>query len=609
MGDLWAANVLAETGKCLLHDVPTGLSPFPDPGLLSFSQVLFLTVVYGLVLFQASNLISDGAELLLLVPSVAPVVGSVVLPVLGAVPDGMMVMFSGMGPREGVEYQVNVGVGTLAGSTIMLLTLPWFCAVIRGRVNLGPNGMPTYKRPVSEAKNDNWSKITDDSFCVFNSFSLFKTGVGIGEEVRYNARLMLYSLGGYIIVQGPALFLDQDDPTDAQRLNLCAAVGTFVCLVGFVAYLWKMWKDSQSEESHDSYDQLAENTVKAIRNGDLSLRGAMAKFQEEIKAGGGLKPVSKQEEALLNKGNIVEVRRMCKILHPFFQYYDIDGDNSISFEEFRMILSDVRMNLTREEQLQKFEDADVDKNGSITFEEFSACIISMAMDLKNNDFCKIASNKLLNNAPTARRRSMLGIDNYIQAVDARVAKDAEEDEEDGAEEEDVPDDLADLEPEEQQRRIRWRAIAKTGAGTLLVLVFSDPSVDLLAEIGKRLNMSPFYIAFVLAPVASNASELVAAMQMASRRTMKHQQVALSVLEGAACMNNTYCLGTLLALIWIRQLPWNFTSETISIITIQLVMFFIVYSRKVQTLAGGFLVLTLYPISLLIVYYLKKAGLQ
>jgi hypothetical protein len=55
------------------------------------SQVLFLAAVYGYVLFQASNLISDGAELLLLVPRFAPVVGSIVLPVLGAVPDGMMV--------------------------------------------------------------------------------------------------------------------------------------------------------------------------------------------------------------------------------------------------------------------------------------------------------------------------------------------------------------------------------------------------------------------------------------------------------------------------------------------------------------------------------------
>ncbi len=46
-------------------------------------QLLFLTICYGFILMHASNMISDGSELLLLVPSVAGVVGSVVLPLLG----------------------------------------------------------------------------------------------------------------------------------------------------------------------------------------------------------------------------------------------------------------------------------------------------------------------------------------------------------------------------------------------------------------------------------------------------------------------------------------------------------------------------------------------
>lgn len=73
--------------------------------------------------FRGSNLISDGSELLLLVPSLAGIVGSVVLPVLGAVPDSAIVLFSGMG--DDAQEELSVGVGALAGSTIMLLTIPW----------------------------------------------------------------------------------------------------------------------------------------------------------------------------------------------------------------------------------------------------------------------------------------------------------------------------------------------------------------------------------------------------------------------------------------------------------------------------------------------------
>jgi hypothetical protein len=80
---------------------------------------------YGFLLFWASELISNGSELLLLVPSIAGVIGTIVLPVLAAVPDGMMILFSGLGSKATFAHEVQVGVGTLAGSTVMLLTIPW----------------------------------------------------------------------------------------------------------------------------------------------------------------------------------------------------------------------------------------------------------------------------------------------------------------------------------------------------------------------------------------------------------------------------------------------------------------------------------------------------
>lgn len=51
-----------------------------------------------------------------------------------AVPDGMIVLFSGMGP--GAQEQLNVGVGALAGSTVMLITVPWLLSVYAGRVDI-----------------------------------------------------------------------------------------------------------------------------------------------------------------------------------------------------------------------------------------------------------------------------------------------------------------------------------------------------------------------------------------------------------------------------------------------------------------------------------------
>jgi hypothetical protein len=79
-----------------LDDVFIDVASLPDSGY-GFCQLLFLFAVYGYVLMNASNMISDGSEFLLLVPAYAGIVGSVVLPILGAVPDGMLILFSGMG--------------------------------------------------------------------------------------------------------------------------------------------------------------------------------------------------------------------------------------------------------------------------------------------------------------------------------------------------------------------------------------------------------------------------------------------------------------------------------------------------------------------------------
>merc|ERR1719199_796484 len=105
-------------------------------------------------------------------------------------------------------------------------------------------------------------------------------------------------------------------------------------------------------------------------------------------------------------------------------------------------------------------------------------------------------------------------------------------------------------------------------GTVVVVVISDPFVDLLTEWGSRLGIEPFYIAFVVAPFASNASELLSAYTYAKKKNTKAMTTSLSTLIGAACMNNTFCLAIFYALIYCRGLAWHFTAETIAIMLIQ-----------------------------------------
>ena len=192
-------------------------------------------------------------------------------------------------------------------------------------------------------------------------------------------------------------------------------------------------------------------------------------------------------------------------------------------------------------------------------------------------------------------------------------EDDDEDDDDDESEAEMPEDIQELPTAAQRmRRIKIRATWQMLAGTMLVVFFSDPMVDCLSELAKRSGIPPFYVAFILAPLASNAAELVAAFNYASKKTRSSITIALSTLTGAACMNNTLCLGIFLALMAIVKIDgkpaisWDFTAETISILFVQIVMFALCCKRT-QPLWFAIVSLSLYPLSIAMTAILEGPG--
>jgi hypothetical protein len=112
----------------------------------------------------------------------------------------------------------------------------------------------------------------------------------------------------------------------------------------------------------------------------------------------------------------------------------------------------------------------------------------------------------------------------------------------------------------------------------------------------------------LAPVAANASEVIASQYYASKKTRKTITVALSALEGAASMNNTFCLSIFMGLIYFRGLAWQFSAETLAIVLVQLVMYVYAQRSKMST-ATGFVILSFFPLSVILVALLEYFGLD
>ena len=474
-------------------------------------------------------------------PSLAGLVGSIVLPILGAVPDGMMTLCSGLGQRDVAQTTVGAGVGVLAGSTVMLLTFPWFIALTFGRA------------PIENGKTNFSSKS--------GASGLFDSGISFDKSIKKNAFIMLMTTLIYLVIQVPALSLDTDTYTTHQQADAetqWALVGAIVSLVAFFAYLYVCFLDSKE-------DGVLDAVIEGIKNKTIGLGGALEFL---------MKSDDGKSDPLLG-----ENMKLKTVMKPFFSRYDADHTGDMEKSEFTNMLRDLDNNLTKEEADALWVQFDKSGDGLIKFDEFCVGFSTFLQDTKNQE--KLKSRKTYGKIP-----------NYGMA-----------DDEDG--EEEIPEDLADLSYEDQQKAIKLRATWMMALGTVTVVLVSDPFVDVLTNWGDRFGVSPFYVSFVVAPFASNASELLSAYTYAKKKTKKAITTSLSTLIGAACMNNTFCLGIFFGLIYAQGLAWKFTAETTAIIVVQWIIGLLAMAKDTQTWFVGFVILGMYPFCLFLVHYLQN----
>ncbi|XP_028416411.1 sodium/calcium exchanger NCL2-like [Dendronephthya gigantea] len=123
-------------------------------------------------------------------------------------------------------------------------------------------------------------------------------------------------------------------------------------------------------------------------------------------------------------------------------------------------------------------------------------------------------------------------------------------------------------------------------GVAMVTIFSDPMCDVLSGItdeknaengGSYINISPFYVSFVVTPICSNASELVSSLLFAAKKKKENVSMTFSQLYGAATMNNTLCLAIFCALVYFKDLEWYYSAEVTVILLVQWFVFAMGYT--------------------------------
>ncbi|KAL7129480.1 hypothetical protein ABFS83_13G069000 [Erythranthe nasuta] len=183
-----------------------GFMPCTSTGLGN----LFLILVYGYLMFLAATYLSTGSELLLEILGPG-IVGGLFLPILGALPDAMLILVSGLsGSVETAQSQVSVGMGLLAGSTVMLITVIWGTCIIVGKCDI-ENNLAVDSRDTK---------------------GLSLTGSGITTDVwtSYAGIIMAISVIPFVIVQLPQIL-----HSDSGR-HLSVLIALIVSVTSLISY-------------------------------------------------------------------------------------------------------------------------------------------------------------------------------------------------------------------------------------------------------------------------------------------------------------------------------------------------------------------------------------
>eukprot|EP00898_Chlorokybus_atmophyticus_P002152 jgi/Chlat1/2938/Chrsp2S04676 len=517
----------------------------------------FLLLVYSYILFSAARLISTGSELLLEVLD-AGLIGGLLLPVLGALPDALLVLVSGLaGDVVEAQEEVLVGVGVLAGSSVLLLSVAWGAALVAGRCDMVGVGGGEGARMV--AKEGTMTK---------KWWELNGTGVTTDEQTKVGARIMMLSTLPFLIVQGTR-----------RKAPKLLSLGPFPWL-----------QQKKIEEARLQYVRARTLTGMQQLTRTLSLSPT---------------PATPTTHAWSES-----------TLSAVFSKFDEDNDSHLSRGELRTLI--VALGIEREgyvpsdDQIAAWmREFDADADGRISKEEFARGMAEWSEKVEEEVKKRRRGKEL---AMSARGDASMGVEggdgsSAFWASSTTEAKRVLElllQEESGTAE---GDESGDGEGEGERSspstptQIYRKAAAYLVAGSALVAFFADPMVDTIGNFAEAVGVPAFFVAFVVTPFASNASELVSAVLFAKKKRKRNISLTYSSLYGAVTMNNTLCLGVFLVVVYARGLTWDFSSEASAVVAVTFAVGALAATRTTfpATLTGP--ALALYPAALGLVAFL------
>lgn len=543
----------------------------------SLGGSVFLTLVYGSILTFAAQCIGDGGEQLLDMNVLPPsLIGGILLPVLGAVPDAAIIGVSALAGGSAVETQrkVAVGVGTLAGSTIMLLTIAFSGSLWLGRCDLVDG----------EAQDEVINGEKYDPELYVEKFDLCNSNTGITHDVSV-LRIKWFMLASslcYLIVQIGSY---------AGATQASALIGAVVCFAILVVYLIDSTMNGMAADEEDPATETPRVYAASLKS--QLRREAMLQQLERV-------ATNKLQPMLSHAGDT-------QMIHM----YNDDGSPN------RSAISSI------------FEVFDTDKNGYLDDTEIEKFTKVVFMSSGEKEVPQVVWDELRSarsGAPTSGGGSCYSCaapqqgagritrESFLDAVvnmlhmrnmdTPRLGGPAEVDE---SAKDETQALVAPPEAAEEHDGTVFGALSIITFGAILATVFSDTIVDSIDAVGFHTGIPNFVIGFVVCPLASNASELISSLQLASRKKRRNTSVTFAQIYAACTMNNCLCLGIFFVMVWWKNLSFDYMAEVSAILLVTWTVGLCTCNQTTIPARITLSVLLLYPFSLILVEALHGVG--
>ncbi|KAJ4828545.1 hypothetical protein Tsubulata_035969 [Turnera subulata] len=277
---------------------------------------LFLMVVYQYLLALAESYISSGSNLFFEMFGTG-IFGAGLFPILGIFPQLVLVLVTGLSASEDTVGSVAaMGMGILAGTTILNLTIIWSSVVAFGSYNL-----------TEDSTESDWES------SISKPFSLTRSGVKTDKETKVTAKIMMLSMIPFILLLLSELL---NSPSATRIIVLISLIITVILLISYTTYqVFQPWiQKRRLEYLMRRHLQKKLLPVLCNRDGKPSVAKISKLFNKLDRNKNG--QVSADELRSLILGVQIEevgLREDDCVSHVM-EEFDISGDSTLSKDEF-----------------------------------------------------------------------------------------------------------------------------------------------------------------------------------------------------------------------------------------------------------------------------------